>query len=245
MKKSLGLVITLFITAPFLWNCNQEKTLSGIEFEQAVFYEVFPAVIDSIYYDWRLIPPPPPPPDFLEKRGYDVKGDFKKAYDNWEKSDEYKKRKIDWENKRDSIKQDTTSIFLAISDSINQFEREDLYELIKHFKKQNLSIDSKGFDLEKGFKVDLNKLNTNSDKLKFKSQAEFPKGREFWTTNYDFYLDASIEFNRILFDKNKSFGVFNVGLVRGRLNGTGFRIFIKKDVNGKWEIDKIKGTWIS
>ena len=245
MKKPLGILIILFIASPFFWNCKQEKTQSGTEFEHAVFYEILPAVIDSIYYDWRIIPPPPPPPDFLEKRGYDVKSDFRKAYADWEKSDESQKRKIDWEKKRDSIKQDTASIFLSIPDSINRFEGEDMYELIKHFKNQNLSIDSKSFDLEKGFRVDLNKLNTNNDKLKFKPQSEFPKGREFWTTNYDFYLDASIGFNRILFDENKSFGVFNIGLVRGRLNGTGYRVFIKKDMNGKWIIDKIKGTWIS
>ncbi|WP_240911220.1 hypothetical protein [Yeosuana marina] len=120
-----------------------------------------------------------------------------------------------------------------------------MHELINHFKNENLVIDSKNFDFNSGFKIDLNKLKTNHKKLGFKYMSEFPKGREFWTTDYDFYLTASLGLSRILFDKTKSFGVLDVGFVECRLNGGGSQIFIKKDKTGKWVIDKIKETWVS
>ncbi|MBO0593944.1 hypothetical protein I2486_21300 [Cellulophaga sp. E16_2] len=245
MKKPLTTIITLLVLISIFWNCKPEKIISETEFEQAVFYKIFPAILDSIYYDRRLVPPPPPPPDFLEKKGYDVKNDYKQAYENWDMSDENEKRKGEWEKKKDSLNRDTNPIYLTVSDSITQFEREDLYELIKHFKNQNIVLDSKNIELDNGYKIDLEQLKTNNGKLRFKYQSEFPEGFEFRRTEYDFYIAASIGFNRILFDKTKTYGVLNGGFVMGNLNGHGFRIFIRKDDNGKWLIDEVVGTWIS
>ena len=56
---------------------------------------------------------------------------------------------------------------------------------------------------------------------------------------------ANIGFSRIIFDKTKNYGVLNGGYTIGILNGSGFRIFIKKNKSGNWIIDKIEGTWIS
>lgn len=245
MTKLTQILILLFVLSATLSDCESKKKLTYLETEEKIFYELFPVLIDNIYRDFRLIPPPPPPPEYLAEKGFDTTKDYNQAYKDWEKSEDYVKRQNAWERKRDSIKRDTTLIYVAIPDSINRFEEEDMYELVDHFNKQKLVIDSNDFDLNIGFKIDFKKLKTNHENLRFKPMSEFPKGRDFWRTKYDFNLTASISFSRILFDETKSFGVLNAGFVEGPLNGSGCRIFIKKGENGKWLIDKIEGTWIS
>ena len=58
-------------------------------------------------------------------------------------------------------------------------------------------------------------------------------------------VNELINYTKIVFDKTKSYGVLNAGYVSAPLNGYGVRIFIKKDENGQWIIDEVKGTWIS
>ena len=244
MRKSFSTIFIFLILTSIYWNCKQEKVISETEFEQAVFYEIFPSILDSIYYDKRLTPPPPPPPEFFNKKEYD-NSNLDKAIEDYKKSDKFIQDKINWEKKRDSLNRDTTSIYMALSDSLNNFEREDIYELVKHFKNQNIVIASNNIELNNGFKIDLIKLKANNKKFKFKYQSEFPKGREFGRTEYDFYVGAKIGFSRILFDKSKSYGVLNGGFGMGVLNGNGFRIFIRKNDKGNWIIDKIIDTWIS
>ncbi|MEH6705384.1 MAG: hypothetical protein V7691_11355 [Galbibacter orientalis] len=246
MRESLQTIILTILFSVILLNCEQQKELSNVEFEQQVFYELFPELSDRMYQDLRLFPTPPPPsPDYLQEKGFDAKSDYHKALENWKKSDDYRKRQNAWDKRKDSINNDATSIYIVFPDSINRFEREDMYELISHFNDQKLIVDSKDFELKDGFQVDFDKLKSNNSKLRFKPMSEFPKGRELWTTKYDFNFGGSLSFSRILFDKTKSFGVLNAGFVKGRLNGSGYRIFIKKDENGIWIINKIKGTWVS
>ncbi|MGJ8593401.1 MAG: hypothetical protein ACSHXF_12690 [Aquaticitalea sp.] len=229
-----------------LLNCEQKTELTNLEFEKKVFYDLFPELSDKMYNDIRLMSTPPPPsPKYLTEKGFDTKNDYHKALEDWGKFDDYRHRLNDWEERRDSIINDETLIHIAFPDSINQFEREDIYELINHFNDQKLVVDSKDFELENGFKVDFDKLKSDNKKLRFKSTSEFPKGRDFWRTNYDFNFGGSLSFSRIVFDNTKSFGVLNAGFGRGSLNGSGCRIFIKKDENGNWKIDKIEGTWVS
>ncbi|PWI28875.1 hypothetical protein DI383_14425 [Flavobacteriaceae bacterium LYZ1037] len=243
MRKKIPSLILTLILASFFWNCKEEKNLPQSEFEQAVFYEIFPAILDSIYYDKRMLPPPPPPPpEFFENYS---QNELDKAISDYKETETYKQGIKKWEKKKDSLNQDTSPIYLAISDSITRYEREDMYELVQHFNNQNIILDSKNIELNNGFKIDLSKLNSNNEKIKFKYQSEFPKGREFWRTEYDFYIAAKIGFNRILFDNTKTYGVLNGGFGMGILNGSGFRIFIRKNENGKWIIDKVVETWIS
>ncbi|WP_236951502.1 hypothetical protein [Mariniflexile rhizosphaerae] len=234
-------IFPFLVLTSIFWNCKQEKVISETEFEQVVFYEIFPSILDSIYYDKRMTPPPP---EFFDKKEYN-NNNLDKAIEDYKKSDKFIKDKNHWEKKRDFLSRDTSSIYLAVFDSVTSFEREDVYGLVEHFKNQNIVLDSNNIELNNGFKIDLNKLKTNNKKIKFKYQSEFPKGREFWGTEYDFYVAAKIGFGRILFDKSKSYGVLNGGFGMGILNGNGFRIFIKKNDKGKWIIDKIINTWIS
>jgi hypothetical protein len=241
MRKPLTTFFTILVFISIFWNCKQEKVISETEFEQDVFYEIFPSILDSIYYDRRKFPPPPPPsPEFFDK--YES---IDEAIEAYKKTDIYIQAIKDYEIKKDSLNLDTSPIYFAISDSIKSFDREDMYQLMKHFKNQNIVLESNDIELKNGFKIDLIKLKANNKKFRFKYQSEFPKGREFWRTEYDFYVGAKIGFSRILFDKSKSYGVLNGGFGMGILNGSGFRIFIRKNDKGKWIIDKIIDTWIS
>ncbi|MBW8244295.1 hypothetical protein K1F50_15910 [Muricauda oceani] len=234
MRIKLTSVFTLSILTFFLWNCNGEK-VSSKEFEQAVFYEIFPSIIDSIYFDKRLTPPPPPPPSYIDSNGTEIKFD----------SLQYKKAIENWKIRKEEIQKDTSAVYIVVSDSLSDYDREDFYELINHFKPHKIVLDSRNIELDDRFKIDLSKLNANKKKLKFKYSSEFPPGSEIWRTDYDYYIAFTISFSPILFDEKNEYGVLSGGYTRGRLNGSGFRIFIKRNDVGGWVIDEIVGTWIS
>lgn len=243
MKKAIVILIVVVFTS-LSWVNQQEKTIPDSEFEQAVFYELFPKLINTFQYDLRLYPPPPP--DYLEKQGFEVKGEsnsYHKAYEEWKKSADYKKRNKNWKRRKDSIEQDTSSVYFSISDFISTFKKNDKAELLKHFGDDLIIDDS--FESSDGFKVDLAKLKTNRKKIKFKYVSEFLNGEDFWKAARDANINTALNFSRILFDQTKQYGVLNVGFVKGPLNGSGSRIFIKKSENGKWVIDKIVATWVS
>ncbi|PTM08159.1 MAG: hypothetical protein DA407_08750 [Bacteroidetes bacterium] len=221
MTKKLTLL--LFLISVLYFRCDKKQT--ELEFEQSVVYEIFPALMDSLYYDFRLKLPRPPKPIFNEKGeiiGTDTTGNGKELAD-------YKKRKT--ELKADSIK-----LVIAIRDSVYSLELKEREELLKHFSEHNLILNSNDFSTE--YKIDLEKLIAD-DKLKFKYLSEFPKGgSNIWKNEYAFYLNATTSLSRIQFDSTKSFGIFNSGMGCGKLCGTGVRVFIRK-VNGKWIIDEI------
>ncbi|MBZ9631905.1 hypothetical protein LB465_14040 [Salegentibacter sp. LM13S] len=246
MREKLAIIVLALIITSIFQNCKEDKKLSVTEFEQSVFYEIFPSIIDSIHSDMRLIPPPPPPPNVLKEKGYDInnKSDpYNKAYEEWLRSDDYKQTMKTWEKVRDSIVKDTTSYFLVVQDSISSIEKDTKPQFAEHFKEYNIAPDT--LDHRKNFALELNKLKTNHKKVKFKYRTEFPEGREFWRNKYKYNVVAYVGFSRILFDKTRTFGVLDGSYSMAPLNGSGYRIFIKKTKDGKWIIDEIIGTWIS
>jgi len=237
MKKNPPKLFLFLVLISVLGSCKQEQQQPKPKLAQTVFYEIFPALLDSIFYDKRVIPlAPPPPPEYYKDKPY-------KNFDDWMKSDEYKGIIKDWEKMRDSIVQDTTSIYLVVYDSVTNSEKDDKQKFIQYLKKENISTDSIIYSM--GFRIDLSKLTTTNKKIKFKYLSEFPKGRKFWRTEYDFYIAATIGFTRLYFNQTKTHGVMNIGYTMGVLNGYGVRVFIKKNKDGKWVIDDTAGTWIS
>ena len=233
MKKKLSILFIILVSLVLFLNCNGKERISDTDFEQAVIYEIFPAILDSIHQDRRLIPPPPPPPSHIDSNGKEVKSDSSRFLMSMEK----------WKKRKKIILKNNALIYLSIQDSVLSFEENDNIELIKHFKHKNLKLASN--DFANRYKLDLSRLRANEGNIRFKYQSEFPKGREFWKTKHDFYLAASIAITRIQFDISKTHGVLSAGYNMGLLNGIGVRIFIIKDEKGKWVIDDIVGTWIS
>jgi len=202
-----------------------------LEFEQTVFYELFPALADSIHFDIRLSHPIPPMPIFDENDsliGVDTTG--------------MTKRLVDYEKRKAELNADSTRLVIAIKDSVFSIDEIDRKELIIHYEELGIKVDSSNENLN--YLIDLTKLKTEYKKIHFKYLSEFPDKSEFWSTKYNFHLVGSTGFSRIQFDKTKSFGVLNSYYSCGRLCGGGYRIFIK-NVKGKWEIDKIIHTWVA
>lgn len=240
MKKLTTILFALFVITFFSLKGVHKKEQFQANFGEAVFYEIFPSLLDSIHTDSRLIPPPPPPEYF---EFMDSAVNIEEGFEEWKKTEQYKDWLYKWEKKKDAIKRDTTSIFLVVLDTITDTKEEDRKDLIKYFNHHKIAPNS--FYISDSFKINLSELESNENKIKFLYRSNFPQGREFWRTNYDFYMAGSIAFSNITFDKSRNFGVLNAGYAMAPLNGYGVRVFIKKNENGEWVIDKIERTWIS
>lgn len=223
--KQTFLLISMFL---LLINCEEKQ--SELEFEKSVAYEIFPALIDSLHYDFRLKPTPPP------KAIYDEQGKYIGT-----DTTGTKKVIAEYHKRRAELKADSVKLVIAINDSVYPLKKKESNQLLKHFAEHNLKLDST--DLSGKYKIDLNKLRADK-KLRFKYLSEFPKGSAIWKKEYDFHLSETTGFSRIQFDSTKSFGILQSGMGCGKLCAIEVRVFIRKE-NGKWVIDKIITTEIS
>jgi hypothetical protein len=222
----LNRIIILFLLIIFL-GCNSQK--NELEFEKEVFNEIFSELVDSTFYDFRLLPPPktlPPPPN----------GTIISDSLNKENIKRHKKFLEEFEKRKIKIEKDTSRIVLAIVDTIFTLNQENFERLDEKFKNDSLEKKTE-------YKLNLSEFKNNK-KFIFKYYSEFPKGRKIWRTEYPFHLGAVLSFSRIYFDNSKKNGILEGGVNYGILNGNGFKIFIQR-VSGKWRIQKIEGTWIS
>lgn len=226
-------LLILLLGVTFI-SCDQRKNSNCTEFEQDVFYEIFPAVIDSLFMDRRLMPPAPPPPGLSNEE-----------FEQWMQSEEHAESLKDWFRKRDSLKQDLTLIYFAVSDSVVGANNLDPQSLIDVYSNIEPTIQPSECTYENNFKINLSKLRSINPKLRFKYRSEFPDGRAFWRADYDFFVGAKIGFSRMLFDRSRSYGMLTAGFNYGIHNGYGYRIFIRKNKNEQWIIDEIKRIWIS
>jgi hypothetical protein len=227
LKRIIILSLLIIITS-----CDLQK--SELEFEKEVFSEIFLELIDSTFYDFRTRQPPltlPPLPNGMVISESQMKENIRIHKEHLA---EFQKRKI-------KIEKDTARIVLAIVDTIFVSKKINRKKLRGHFENIEFENDTLKNNIE--YKINLSQFR-NNEKYIFKYRSDFPKGRGIWRSEYPFYFGAVISFSRISFDKNKKNGVLESGTTFGRLNGNGFRIFIKK-INGKWKIQKIEGTWIS
>lgn len=143
--------------------------------------------------------------------------------------------------KLDSLAKDTTSIVIALNDTLKLLEKQDYVSLQDHIKASSMPLDSMIEDNTRI--IDISRLNAKDKRIQFKTIDSFPKGIDFWRTQYDFYLSAKFSFSRILLNIDKTFGLVHVGYVCGPYKcGEGFLVYIKKE-EGKWKIDRIEDTW--
>jgi len=226
LNLSRQTVIIIFVTSLFA-SCNPEQT--NLEFEKAVAAEIFPSLLDSVYYDTRLVPPPPPPPKDFKPIDSAIIERSKAEFHA-----EYARRVA-------ALEKDTTKLVVAIVDSAYQIGQEDRKELIEFFKDYNIELDS--LDGTKSYKINIANLK-HDKKFKLIYRSELPSTTRVWDEDYDFQFSGITGFSRIQFDKSRKFGVFVSGFGCGRLCGFSCLVFIKKD-NGKWIIEEIKITGIS
>ncbi|MDT0552410.1 hypothetical protein [Urechidicola vernalis] len=186
-------------------------------------------LIDDIYMDMRILEPIPP--FQFEGISDSIHQSNLKNYDQILK---------DYKLRESAIGIDTSRTVLVIHDSIKLPHKPNLKYLKNHFCSYQIKTDS--LIQSSVYKIDLNKFK--SAKFNFMSSASFPQNSEIWNIEHPFHIGAAISFTTITFDTNRKFGVLEGGIVYGRLNGHGFRIYIKKE-NNDWIIDFIEETWIS
>jgi len=228
---------TTFILLIILFS-SCEKRVTELDFEKKVMTEIFSNLIDSTCIDKRLMLNFPP---IYGKSIYDKGGQYI-GVDSTKATKEEKLKLLEWKQNELKIKNDTSKIILAFDSKIKPSTENNLKEdFEKHF------VGSKLIELNKekniDYTLDYNKIELNN-KFKLKDISEFPKSFKIWETKYNFIFSGVVYFSKILFDKDKKYGILDGGFVCGGLCGKGYRIYIKK-VNGKWTIDKVDMTWIS
>ena len=204
-----------------LYSCNDN--FDHLRFEKQVAYEIFPQLLDSLHHDTRL-----KIPQIISKSS---KKDTLTG--EWTFDKEKVLREVERRKKR--LYTDSVTLITAISDSTYLLDKNDNIAMVEHFKPINLTPDTTNIDFQ--YQIDLERLKADK-KIDFKYASKFPKHKKFWTTEYDFYLNAIFSMSRIRFDSTFSYGILRCGYGSGYLNGGGYRVFIKKE-NDKWIIDEI------
>tara|TARA_R110001583_G_C5667331_1_gene410342 strand:- start:7095 stop:7745 length:651 start_codon:yes stop_codon:yes gene_type:complete len=208
-----------------------QKKDNSLEFEKNVMSEILTDLVDSIYFDIRLMP--------LSKNPY-----LEKGISDSLKNEKIKRHQIaiaKREKRIIEIKNDTSRIVIAVFDTIYTESLLKGPEIIKY---NNIEYLFDFITKKIEYKIDLNKIS-KSDKFRFKYLSGFPNDKTIWKTKYPFYFGGVISFSRIQFDKNKKYGLLDAGITYADQDGEGFRIYIKKDINNKWIIEKIEGTWVT
>lgn len=214
-------MLLLFIT--LIASCNNKE--KDLQFEKEVFYEVYPALIDSVWVNAVLTYVPPAPP------GIDPS--------------EYKLNRRNESNKRFNkelaeFKQKKFPVDLVFFDELAV--RDNSKELQKHFKDAVISKDNVTDTLD--FKLDRKKLDAyTAFHLKYVSRIPRGNDRKFYN-ECCYSVRGIFILSRIQFDDEKKYGVLTAGIECGAMCGYGYLIYIKK-VNDKWVVDKIEDGWIA
>ncbi|PTX43476.1 hypothetical protein C8P64_2004 [Christiangramia gaetbulicola] len=218
MLKKIFVFILILLS---LASCD--KKIDQLEFEKQVAYEIFPQLLDSLHEDTRLNIAP-------------IISKYKKV-DTLSGEWFFDKEKVleEIERRKQILYKDSVKLITAISDSTYLLKKRNASLLLKHFNSNRLTPDTTNLDFK--YQIDLDKLKAD-EKIDFKYASNFPRFREFWTTDYDFYMNAIFSMSRIRFDSSFSYGVLKCGYGTGYLNSGGYRVYIKK-VQGRWIIDEM------
>ncbi len=213
----------LFISGIILTSCNNKK--ADLQFEKNVMYEVYPALIDSVWVNAELnyVPPPPPginPSEYKLNRRNESNKRFNKELA------EFKKKKF--------------PVDLVFLDKA--VVRDNSKELKEHFKDAILSENNILDTLD--YKFDRKKLDSyQAFHLHYVPRIPRENDRKFYN-ECCYSIRGVISLSRIQFDDEKKYGVLTAGIECGGMCGYGYRIYIKK-VNNKWVVDKIEDGWIA
>ncbi len=213
MKK---LVYFFFLSTILLLNSctssipNEEpKTISEeLPYNQQVFYQIFPAIFDSLNKAHQVTIVPASP-----------------RMEYYKDSNEYKKRISEYQDIIDEIALDTITHIIAICDTARYSIDEAKYY-------GSSKLDS----LQKSFRIDLEKLSVHSDTFRLKYLSEVTKDNSFeLKSEYKKRIRNRLHLSSVYLDGDKLYGFLKWSIVCGRLCGSGGRIFIQK-INGKWVI---------
>ncbi|CAD0007432.1 hypothetical protein [Flavobacterium chungangense] len=215
----------LFVSGIILTSCNNKK--ASLQFEKDVMYEIYPALIDTLWVNASYHYVPPPPPHIKDTPEYRIrhKKEYKKQFN--EDLSHYKKTGF--------------VIDLLLLDKISQV-RQNQDELKAHFKDAVLIKNKISDTLE--YKIDKGKFDSYKA-FHLTYLPRFPRGNDrLYYNELRYQIRGVFSLSRIQFDDEKNYGVLTAGIECGPMCGYGYRIFIKK-VKEKWVVDKIEEAWIS
>ncbi len=222
MQKIIVVFLVLLISS-----CTLEK--SEKELQKEVMDDIFLALIDSLHRDYRVGFRPPPP---LAK-GVVMNDSIKKSH-----AQILKKAIKDSRRRLDSVRKDSSKLNIAIHDTVFDERKRYLLDDLRSPKYNEHEWDTlTGYT---SYRIDISKFQENK-LFRFKYGSELPKDQNQW---YKLGFYELIGFSTIVFDKEKTNGAMGAWSYCGRLCGSGFRVFVKKE-NGKWVIDKIEFTSVS
>ncbi|KAF2513613.1 hypothetical protein EYY60_05140 [Flavobacterium zhairuonense] len=215
--------VLLFVSGIILTSCNNRE--ADLQFEKNVMYEIYPALIDSVWVNAELtyVPPAPPgidPSEYKLNRRNESNKRFNKELA------EFKKKKFPV----DLVFLDKTVV------------RDNSKELQEHFKDAVLSENNILDTLD--YKFDRKRLDSyQAFKLHYVSKI-YRRNEVKIYNNCCYSIRGVLVLSRIQFDNEKKYGILTAGIECGDMCSYGYRIYIKK-VNNKWVIDKIEDGWIA
>lgn len=232
MQKYLKLILILSIT-PLLLNAQK----SDIDYEYEVLNEVFDELIDSmhVFVTYPEMPPLPPPPSNSDSVG----SKLSERRDD----EDYKKRVESYEKRLEKLKANNKEFVLAIQDTFVIFKHRD-FDWIKNqlIDDNSLSpIESLFKNEKKSLKIDLTRLR-NKHELTLKCRSDLHE--DIWKSDYDFIFTGLIQFSRIYFNENRTYGALYSSYHCGRLCAHGDIILIKK-IDDNWKIIDLIFLWVS
>ena len=214
--------ILLYISGIILTGCNNKE--ADLQFEKNVMYEVYPALIDSVWVNAMRIYVPASPPG-VDPSEYKL---------NQRKESNKRFNKGLAEFKKSHFKLDLVLLDKAVSKG----NRKQLQE---HFKDAEIPKENVSDTLE--YKFDRKKLNSH-ETFYLHYVSKIPRKNDTKIYNQCCYsVRGIIILSRIQFDSKKKYGVLTAGIECGEMCGYGYRIYIKR-INNKWIVDKIEDAWI-
>ena len=194
-------LLQLLVLLGFLIQCSTGKE-SEISFEEDVFYNIFPALVDTFHHDLRLKPPPIPKSAAIDENGNLFYKD----------STELLKIQLEFEKQKALLKSDSTQIMIAVADTLYPIFPTTEEELNAQKSGDTLGLVVRNDNIP--FVIDLDRLEASDERIAFRYNSSFPGWREirriqYEEKPYDFYLSAKFSFSRILFNRDKSYGIFN------------------------------------
>lgn len=203
-------------------NSKQSDISDELPYSQQVFYQIFPAVFDSLGVASYIVPVPPPP----------IPGS---QYFN--DSLEYKKAINEYNEMIKRAEQNTAIPIIALNDTAYYSEEVPAtYYGLSEKKKSTL---------QKSFKIDIEKLLVQADTFQLVYLSKVAQKNSYkLKKNYRKRVKTRLTLSTVYFDSSKTSGFLEWSLSCGPLCGQGGRIFIQ-NINGKWVIVDIVITSVS
>lgn len=221
----------ILIIIPLLLICCLDKNQGYKCKEQNIYNDIFSELLDEIIYDKRKTPIPPPPP----------KNDSRDEIDKMKEA--FSKAKIEHEKYLDTTNFRPLKVFLNDTvffpsgykfDELSINQKKEFIDNINSIDTLPIIIDVKEINIDSSkYKLE----NLTSLKEPLQSLIKKESGLERYKKEYGGIVGIS----KIIFNSNKSKGLFFSYFDCGKYCGCGFIVFVQQ-TSEKWKIYDIINT---